>query len=251
MITKVCSKCGNEFPATSEFFHKTKSIKSGFRPECKICYHQYYLDNKENWRRYREEHKEEIIQKQKEYVEKNKDKIIERTKKYRELRKEELSQKRKDYTAANKERVYSRKRELRLINLEREHDRINKYNASEIGRKRTRLNAHKRRARSKNITVDYDIKKWEECKTEFNNICCYCGKADQLTQDHFIPLSKGGEYTTNNIIPACKSCNSSKNNRGFFEWYTQQKFYSKKREQKILKYLNYDTKTQYQQLALC
>jgi 5-methylcytosine-specific restriction endonuclease McrA len=84
----------------------------------------------------------------------------------------------------------------------------------------------------------------------FDNKCAYCGKEKPLAQDHFVPLSKGGEYTNNNIICSCKSCNSSKSDKDFFEWYPEQLFYSKEREAKILKYLNYDKKTQTQQLAL-
>jgi hypothetical protein len=80
--------------------------------------------------------------------------------------------------------------------------------------------------------------------------CKQCGKEEKLTQDHFKALSNNGEYTKNNIIPACINCNSSKNDADFFAWYPKQSFYSKKQELKILKYLNYDPKTKYQQLAI-
>lgn len=58
-----------------------------------------------------------------------------------------------------------------------------------------------------------------------------------LTQDHFLPLSKGGEYTVNNIIPACKNCNCSKQDKDFSEWYSKQEFYRKERELKILEHV--------------
>ncbi len=59
----------------------------------------------------------------------------------------------------------------------------------------------------------------------------------RLHQDHFIPLTKGGGYTKENIIPACRSCNASKQNADFEEWYPQYEYYSKEREQKILDYM--------------
>ena len=36
---------------------------------------------------------------------------------------------------------------------------------------------------------------------------------ERLTQDHVIPLSKGGQHIKENIVPACPSCNSKKGNR--------------------------------------
>lgn len=251
MQTKVCSKCKKELPETSEFFYKTKLIKSGFKPQCKACQHQYYSENRNIGRACTAEGKERRTQRKKEYMKENDAKIKKQQKKYREIHKMELSQKRKDFTKANKERMSLRKKELMLINPDKVLERRRRYNNSDRGKERFRLNDQRRRAKSKQVIADYNIKKWEMCKIHFDNKCCYCGKTEPLTQDHFIPLSKGGEYTRNNIMPACKSCNSSKNNKNFFEWYPEQKCYSKKREQKILKYLNYDTKTQYQQLALC
>lgn len=79
---------------------------------------------------------------------------------------------------------------------------------------------------------------WDSAVRFFEGKCAYCGKAGKtLTQDHFIPLSKGGGYTADNIIPACGSCNSSKKNRWFEDWYPKNKNYSMKREEKIYLYL--------------
>ncbi|HEX7368230.1 MAG TPA: HNH endonuclease [Candidatus Saccharimonadales bacterium] len=50
--------------------------------------------------------------------------------------------------------------------------------------------------------------------------CEYCGTTSvPLTQDHIIPLVRGGPDIPSNIVLACKSCNSSKNERDIFEWY--------------------------------
>ena len=46
-----------------------------------------------------------------------------------------------------------------------------------------------------------------------NNTCQYCGKKkrkDKLTIDHVIPLSKGGAHGPENIVTACRPCNSRK-----------------------------------------
>lgn len=45
-------------------------------------------------------------------------------------------------------------------------------------------------------------------------ICRYCGKpAASLTLDRVVPYAKGGESTPENLVVACKSCNSKKHAR--------------------------------------
>lgn len=48
------------------------------------------------------------------------------------------------------------------------------------------------------------------------NICAYCGvvlKPKNLTRDHVIPTSRGGLDIWDNVVTACKPCNSAKGNR--------------------------------------
>jgi 5-methylcytosine-specific restriction endonuclease McrA len=40
--------------------------------------------------------------------------------------------------------------------------------------------------------------------------CQYCGTKKELTLDHVIPKAKGGSTTWNNLVTACKQCNSKK-----------------------------------------
>ncbi len=44
-------------------------------------------------------------------------------------------------------------------------------------------------------------------------MCQYCGSKEDLTFDHFVPRSKGGLTTWNNVITACSSCNLKKSNK--------------------------------------
>ncbi|WP_192821130.1 HNH endonuclease [Rufibacter sp. LB8] len=43
--------------------------------------------------------------------------------------------------------------------------------------------------------------------------CQYCGATRNLTLDHLIPRSRGGESTWYNLITACGRCNSRKGDR--------------------------------------
>ncbi|WP_439592485.1 HNH endonuclease [Microbacterium sp.] len=49
--------------------------------------------------------------------------------------------------------------------------------------------------------------------------CAYCG-ADgvALQKDCVLPISRGGRYTLENVVPACRSCNASKCNEEVTSW---------------------------------
>ena len=49
--------------------------------------------------------------------------------------------------------------------------------------------------------------------------CAYCGATDRpLQKDCVMALSRGGRYTLDNIVPACRSCNASKCNDEVTSW---------------------------------
>lgn len=60
--------------------------------------------------------------------------------------------------------------------------------------------------------ADFTPAQWASLQAAFHHCCAYCGidAKGELTQDHITPLSKGGNHTLSNIVPACQSCNSKK-----------------------------------------
>ena len=51
-------------------------------------------------------------------------------------------------------------------------------------------------------------------------ICQFCGKkfpTEELSLDHIVPKSKGGQMTWTNIVLACTSCNGKKDNKSLKE----------------------------------
>lgn len=198
MDTKICIKCGSELPATNDYFNKSSTNKYGLRTVCKSC-------DAEKSKRYYEKNKEKSLCRQKKYYEENRQKESDRKKKY-----------------------YRK-------NIEKESDRKKKYRKENADV--CRRSYQKRRSLKNSAPFTLTGPQWEEIKAIFKGKCAYCGKTSSLEQEHFIPLSKGGGHTIENIIPACKSCNSSKNNRDFFGWYPLQSFYSKERESFLLKHI--------------
>src|ERR1017187_7212079 len=45
--------------------------------------------------------------------------------------------------------------------------------------------------------------------------CHYCGAKKRLSVDHKIPVSQGGSTEAENLVIACKSCNSKKGSRSY------------------------------------
>lgn len=109
--------------------------------------------------------------------------------------------------------------------------------------------SHKYRARKMNAPInDFDKSMIKEVMKYFENRCGYCGvKLKDYHIEHVIPLSRGGSHTKSNIIVSCPSCNYDKNTKRLEEWYPQQPFYNRKREDRILRWMGhkvYDNKIQ-------
>ena len=274
MEVKICTKCKVELPIDE--FHKLKRGKYGVRSICKECRKKYNGENKnkqdEYLRSYREKNKDTISKKKKEYYEVNKDKIVKTHKAYRKLtqydekyykqnkynidarhikyyqeNKEILAEKTKIYCLKNKDKISECKKKYRSENLKKIKEQHKKYQLKNLHK--FRMYHHTRKALELSLPSTLTTQEWGNIKNSFKNKCAYCGLESPLAQEHFLALSKGGGYVAGNIVPACRSCNSSKRDKEFTEWYPKYKYYSKKREKIILEFLSY--KNGMQQLAIC
>jgi len=77
------------------------------------------------------------------------------------------------------------------------------------------------RRRTKRVAAadnDLTAEQWAALLAAWSG-CAYCGvKADSLQRDCVLAISRGGRYTLDNVVPACRSCNASKCNEEVTHW---------------------------------
>lgn len=197
------------------------------------------------------------IQKAKEYKEKNRERILQKGKERRNAYRQEVPYYRlwDNFCKANigigievlktldvKNEIQqemwdgyldkeTRMREYREICKERRQNYC-------IDFERSRISSRKSNLKKIGLLCTLNIKEWQGTLLFFQGRCCYCGEPEPSSQDHIIPVSKKGSYSKGNIVPACKSCNSSKKNKDFSSWYSNYKKYDKQREDKIMEFIS-------------
>ena len=74
-----------------------------------------------------------------------------------------------------------------------------------------RVRTYNREASKRNQTGLY-FPHWLDALDTFGWGCAYCGRAGDVTLDHFIPQAAGGAMSRGNVVPACRHCNYVKGN---------------------------------------
>jgi len=222
MEIRVCNNCKKEL--TLDNFHKDKRGNKGLKSVCKECRKKYD-------KQYAESNLEKTRERHKRYYDENLEVIKEKAHIANQKYYEENSEKMKEYG-----KKYYKENKVARNKYNNEYARENK--------ELFRLKGQRYNTRKLSLPHTLTNEQWINIKNHFNNTCAYCGKEKPLAMEHFIPLSKMGELTVNNVIPSCKSCNSSKGVNDFDIWYPKYKYYSRKRELEILKFLHYKNNNQ-------
>lgn len=221
---KYCGKCKKELPLDYDHFYRNKNVKSGWRSTCKLCMGIRYGVHQPN----------------KTFKAKEGYHFCARCK-------TELPINNFSRNKGNKSGLHSAckscelERDREYMSCESVRERYREYRrgyrkdyySTDHGKMINKRNIQKRRARKNNTIYNYSKSTWESTLLEFDNECGYCGSAGNLQQEHVTPLSKGGYYTKQNIIPACSFCNASKRDADLMDWYPKQTFYERERLVKI------------------
>lgn len=97
----------------------------------------------------------------------------------------------------------------------------------------------KNKSHNRRLTIEageLTLEQWEQALEFFGYVCAYCSTEAELTLDHVVALSKGGQHTVSNIIPACKCCNSSKSANDLEDWYKSKPYFNSANLQRILEW---------------
>lgn len=196
IASKVCSKCGKEFPLDALHFYRNRQSQDGYRPDCKMCtvkrYKQHYEATKHEQRAKKREHyaknREIYHSRDKARYEHERDQRIANADKWHKQNSEKFK--------AIKRRYYERNRD--------------KWRTYKINRRALEISA------SGKIESDEIIRLYGMQKGK----CWWCGKRIKGTYhiDHRIPLSRGGSNLTENLVISCPHCNKSKGNKMPWEW---------------------------------
>ncbi len=183
----------------------------------------------ETQRQYNEKHKDKIrIHKQQYYLD-NKDHIDERDHQYRIINQDKINKRNREAYHNNIEKERERSRAYYHNNKDKERIRKQKFyidNKDDIDTRNkqyakdnpevSNMIGQRYRTKKKNLPSTLTLEEWQKILDDHFHRCHYCGKkADNLHQEHKIPVSKGGGWTKDNIVPACISCNSAKRTRNY------------------------------------
>lgn len=202
MTSKKCCRCLLDKEGSQ--FYKKKDATDGLHPACKECVKErnkkWYAENscnkKVKSKKYRLENIEKVKEKKRVSYSINREKALTQMRAYREKNKDKHNESSRIYYQEN-----SAKLKLYQINY-RSTNRVKR--ASSLLKSQ-----EKRKAVMADGMSHYQFQKWVEAQ---DKICFYCSVdcSDGYHVDHFIPISKGGLHTADNLRVACVYCNLSK-----------------------------------------
>lgn len=102
-----------------------------------------------------------------------------------------------------------------------ERDRPRQYKTEQY-RETSRQSSLRYLARKAGAKGAFTLEEWQETLEDFNHRCAYCHKpSKRLHQEHMKALSRGGDDSRDNIVPACASCNSRKGTKPLVEFLVE------------------------------
>lgn len=226
---KRCTKCGQDFPATTEYFYAHKTASDGLQTRCKPCYKGFQ-------KRYIANNLEKVKEQKRQYKLQNPEKVNAYFRQYRKAHPQ--TQKRylqrqdsdKKYREANKEKLREQQREYRLRKPEIGRERRRRW--GEQNPERVLELARQRRARKKNAEGQHTADEVQQLYVMQRGLCCFCSKPvgdkrdgikrshfENYTEEHILPLDRGGSNWISNMVLTCWNCNCSRQDKLLFaEW---------------------------------
>lgn len=190
ILHKICTKCGNNYPATYEYFSKNKNYKDGLWCYCKQC-------------------------------------TTKMAKEFRDLNKEKLAKYKRDKRLENPEHERKLARERRLKNKEKWNttrrlkyaeslkDNRKEYYLKKKHTPEQRFYDYKHASKSRNLEF---LLTYEQFLDLTSLECFYCGRME-IGFSGIDRIDNFQDYTIENCVACCKQCNYAKHK------YTKSEFF--------------------------
>lgn len=192
--------------------HKERITKNN-----RLAYHQ----NKEKYdivkKKYYESNKEKVKEYQATYYQENKDKANQSSKRFYEDNKDRMLYIQKLAYLENKDYILKRNKDYQVKNKDKVRACRKEWASSKSGKIAKKVSSHLRNTKMR-ITNDNTITKTSLALllSKQNDKCYYCGThldfniKFSVHLDHYIPISKGGAHSIDNVVFSCKMCNLKK-----------------------------------------
>jgi 5-methylcytosine-specific restriction endonuclease McrA len=204
--TKQCTKCGETKPFSGYYFRKKDNR---YESACKACHRA------EN-RAWREAHPGRSAETARKWREEHPERFREMRAKWKVDHAKETQERSRILYATN-----SKMREWRRQYSLQHRDEIAVKNKMYRARDPDAIRAARwrRKMRLRGVSGNVTPAEWRERIAYFNGHCAYCGEQMiRPTQDHMVPISRGGAHSIENLVPACMSCNSRKGTKNLLEY---------------------------------
>lgn len=189
---KICCTCKTELCESN--FHKNRTRKDGLSETCKEC-------AKKRSRDWWQKNKERAHARAHEYLAKSENAEANRRRS-------------NNWYWANREHALESGRTRRASNI----DAIHRYDAertrTDWRRKQKARYKENRRAKIAGVLSTLTQEQWIAILDLFEHRCAYCGAGGvTLEKDHVVPVSRGGNHSEDNVVPACRHCNAVKHTK--------------------------------------
>lgn len=199
---KTCNLCGESKPLTTEYWHRHKKFKDGFRSQCKDCVKIYRDANKkrdsEQKKIYYKNNKEIILKRQAAAYKKDPEKILQRGRRWHKKNKESVTVRKDRYYKQHKDVYRARTRKRRAQRLGNGYE---PYTEIQV------LEKYGTDCYLCNIPIDLNAPRWTGLP----------GWEKGLHIEHVIAIDNGGPDTLANVRPAHGLCNIQKSNKEIYE----------------------------------
>lgn len=191
------------------------------------AYHAAHQEEEAAYRKaYNESHREENAARKLAYNAARREENAAYSRAYNAAHREKVAAKDAAYYAAHRDEKSARDKVRRKENRAKIAEKEREYHAAHPGKRaewkrawdvahpeKVRAARQARQSRLESNGGTHTAAEWRALCDWFGNVCLCCGAGDKLSEDHVIPVVKGGSDSISNLQPLCIPCNDKKHRK--------------------------------------